>query len=95
MEDIEVTTHDGYKGGERPHKILLGGREYLVKNVLDSTRVVHVDAGEKESFEEHFNVELETYGPAHIVYNHDFSKWTLEETKKQKPFSDTFFSKKG
>ena len=90
-EQIEVETYDGHKGGEKPRKVLLGGKEYLVQNVLDSKRVQPVDEQETE---EHFTVELETYGEAKIVYHHNWGNWTLEDVEKggrnKKSFSDMF-----
>lgn len=85
--DVQVETYDGHRGSETPRKLIIFGREYGVKEVLDRKRVRRMDqAGD----EEHFKVDLEIYGEADVVYHHSWDGWTLEEKKSKKSFTDLF-----
>ena len=86
-QTLEVETRDGYKGGEKPRKILLNGKEYLVQEVLETSRVRRAD---NEGDEEHFKVMLDVYGEAKVVYHHSWDGWTLEDKKEKKTFGDIF-----
>jgi len=88
---IDVSTYDGYKGGEKPRKVIMSGREYRITDILKTSRVRRAD---EQGDEEHFRVNLKGYGEAEIVYHHSWDGWTLEEKPADRPLSEVFLKSK-
>ena len=87
---VQVETYNGYKGGEKPSKIIFSGRSHHVEEVLETSRVRRAD---NQGDEEHFKVKIQGYGEMEVVYHHSWDGWTLNEKITGSPFSELIFEK--
>jgi len=91
-KEVKVESYAGYKEGETPRKIFLGGREYPVEYIVYRYRQFDL---ETEDYADVFKMMLKDYGECDIFYRHNLDCWELKDKKPpEKSFADEFMEKK-
>jgi len=75
FEDIEVTTHSGFKADERPTAFAWRGRTYRIEAVLDRWYEGGITAGAPAL--NYFKVRTDSGGPYVIRHSSLFDGWAI------------------
>lgn len=91
MSESSTTTapaYAGFKAGETPKKLVLGGKTYPVEYIVYRSKVLNL---ETEKFEEKHKLNLKGYGVCDVFYKFGLDKWKIDEMEEPgAPFSEGF-----